>query len=175
MRCYTGYFHKSTKVLRLLDRYVQNTIMKLYRITQSKYASDLNGTGGLYGPARWNREGTRVVYLAEHVSLAKLEVLANSRKTPKNQTLVCVELPDEATITYVERNSLPAGWEKIPYLDELADITERWLREQTFWVVRVPSAHSPNEYNFLLNPLHPEHRTLQVVSIEPHPFDPRLK
>lgn len=149
--------------------------MKLYRITKSKYANDLNGTGGLYGPGRWHREGTRLLYLAEHVSLAKLEVLVNSRKTPKNQSLVTVELPDDASITYVKQDSLPPGWEKLPYMEELADITERWISEQKFWIVRVPSSQSPTEFNYLLNPLHPEHKNLTPVSVEPHTFDPRLK
>lgn len=149
--------------------------MKLYRITKTNYASDLQGTGGIYGPGRWHREGTRLLYLAEHVSLAKLEVLANSRKSPKNQSLVTVEIPDNASITHIEHEDLPVGWEKIPYLEELADIAEQWIREAKFWIMCVPSAQSPIEKNYLLNPLHPEHATLKLVNVEPHPFDLRLK
>lgn len=149
--------------------------MKLYRITSAKYASDLNGTGGLHGPGRWHREGTRILYLAEHVSLAKVEMLGNSRKLPKNQSLVTVELPEQASIMYADSQDLPTGWEGIPYFEELADVAEKWIRECEFWVMRVPSAHSPVECNYLLNPLHPEHTTLRLVSIEPHLFDSRLK
>ncbi|MBN8822458.1 MULTISPECIES: RES family NAD+ phosphorylase [unclassified Spirosoma] len=149
--------------------------MKLYRITNTKYARDLNGTGGLYGPGRWHREGTRILYLAEHVSLAKLEVLANSRIIPQNQSLVTVELPDEASITFVDESDLPDGWQNIPHLEELAAIAEKWINEQMFWVMRVPSAHSPTEYNYLINPLHPEHDKLKLLSIESHLFDSRLK
>lgn len=149
--------------------------MKLYRITHTKYASDLEGTGGLYGPGRWHREGTRLLYLAEHISLAKLEVLANSRIIPTNQSLVTVEIPENATILYINSRVLPVGWEKVPYLEELALLAERWLNEQKYWGMRVPSAHSPTEFNYLLNPLHPEHKTIQLISTEPHPFDGRLK
>jgi len=149
--------------------------MYLYRITKSTYAHDLQGTGGLYGPGRWNREGTRLLYLAEHVSLAKLEVLSNSRQIPKNQSLVTVEIPESATIKFVDSAELPDDWEKIPYLEELADIAERWISEQKFWIMRVPSAHSPTEFNYLLNPLHPEHTTLKLISVGPHSFDTRLK
>lgn len=149
--------------------------MRLYRITNTKFASDLQGTGGLYGPGRWHREGTRLLYLAEHVSLAKLEVLANSRKPPKNQSLVTVDIPDDASIVDIKGEDLPVGWEKIPYLEELADIVERCIAEQKFWIMCVPSAQSPSEKNYLLNPLHPEHATLKLISVEAHPFDPRLK
>ena len=149
--------------------------MHLYRITKSTYALDLQGTGGIYGPGRWHREGTRLLYLAEHVSLAKLEVLANSRRIPTNQSLVTVEIPDNASITIVHSEELPEGWDKIPYMEELADIAARWISEQAFWIMRVPSAHSPMEFNYLLNPLHPEHKTLKLISVGPHSFDQRLK
>lgn len=149
--------------------------MILYRIADDRYAADLNGTGGLYAPGRWHRRGTPIVYLAEHVSLAKLEVLANSPGLPRSRVLVTVSLPDDATTLVISPADLPQGWQNWPYLDELASITAEWMRTSRCWVMRVPSAQSPSEFNYLLNPLHPEHTTLRIVSIEPHPFDPRLK
>lgn len=149
--------------------------MILYRITDDRYAADLSGSGGLFTPGRWNRRGTPIVYLTEHVSLAKLEVLAHSPALPQGRSLVTVSLPDEASIIHIDSISLPKNWQNWPYLDELADITERWITERKYWIMRVPSAQSPTEFNYLLNPLHPEHATLKLVSIEAHPFDPRLK
>lgn len=147
----------------------------LYRIADARFADDLKGTGGLYAPGRWHRRGTQVLYLTEHVSLAKLETLANSPGLPKNRVLVTVHLPDDASITTVDPSALPEGWQDWPYLEELADMAERWINERKCWIMRVPSAQSPTEVNYLLNPLHPEHATLRLVSIEPHPFDSRLK
>ncbi len=149
--------------------------MLLYRIAKTPYAQDFTGTGGLFGPGRWHREGTRIVYLAERVSLAELEVLANSRLTPRNQSLVTIEISDDVPVHSISADMLPTNWARIPYMQELADIAEQWIRERNFWIMRVPSVHSPNEHNYLLNPLHPEHQTLKIVSIEPHPFDARLK
>lgn len=149
--------------------------MTLYRIADDRYASDLSGTGGLYAPGRWHRLGTPIVYLAGYIALAKLEVLANSPGLPSGRALVTVTLPDDASILKTESAELPSGWQQWPYLDELADLTQDWIRKRTFWIMRVPSAQSPSEYNYLLNPLHPEHQTLKIISIEPHPFDFRLK
>lgn len=149
--------------------------MILYRIADDRYATDLTGTGGLFAPGRWHRRGTPLVYLTEHVSLAKLEVLAHSPKLPLGRVLVTVSLPDNPSMLIIEPDALPEGWHDWPYLDELADLTEQWLHERKCWIMRVPSAQSPSEHNFLLNPLHPEHATLKLVSVEPHPFDPRLK
>lgn len=149
--------------------------MILYRIADDRYADDLAGTGGLFTPGRWHRRGTALVYLTEHISLAKLEVLAHSPILPVGRSLVTVSLPDNPSILLVDQADLPIGWQNWPYLDELADLTERFILDRKFWIMRVPSAQSPKEYNYLLNPLHPEHQTLKLVSIEPHPFDPRLK
>lgn len=104
--------------------------MLLYRIAKTPYAQDLTGTGGLFGPGRWHREGIRIVYLAERVSLAKLEVLANSRLTPRNQSLVTVKISDDMPVHDISATMSPINWARIPYMQELADITEQWIHEQ---------------------------------------------
>lgn len=115
------------------------------------------------------------MYTSQAVSLAMLKVLGHWQKTPTGLVLVTLGIPDNATISLVETNMLPSVWREIPYLPALADLTQQWIQEQKFWIMRVPSAHSPTEYNYLLNPLHPEHATLKLISVEPHPFDTRLK
>lgn len=149
--------------------------MRLYRMAKLAHAHDLGGTGGLFGSGRWHRQGTRILYTSEHVSLAKLEVLANSPILPRNYGLVTLELPDTASIQPLEIGQLPSDWAESPAPESLLAFSGAWLGALTHWVLRVPSVHSPNEYNFLLNPLHPEHAGLRLVSIEPHPFDARLK
>ena len=149
--------------------------MNLYRITDSQYASDLNDTGGLYAPGRWHRRGTLILYMAPSVALAKLEVLANSVRLPEEKSLVTIAIPDNASMATINLTMLPIGWQNWPYLDELADIAEQWIQEGRFWIMRVPSAQSPTEHNYLLNPLHPEHATLQLIGVDPHPFDSSRK
>ncbi len=150
-------------------------MIELYRIADDRFATDLTGTGGLYTPGRWHRRGTQILYLTEHISLAKLETLANSPGLPQGRVLVTVSLPENSSITTIDVATLPPGWQDWPYLDKLADISAQWISEKQCWIMRVPSAQSPTEFNYLLNPLHSEHKNLQLVSIVPHPFDPRLK
>ena len=149
--------------------------MNLYRIAKIAYAADLRGLGGLYEAGRWHREGTQILYTSEVVSLAMLEVLSHWQKTPTGLVLVTMGIPATATINIVEFDMLPVSWRELPYLPALADLTQQWIQEGKCWIMRVPSAHSPTEFNYLLNPLHPEHTTLKLISVEPHPFDPRLK
>ncbi len=149
--------------------------MKLYRFGKQPYIQDTSGQGGLYHNGRWHHKGTQILYTAEHLSLAKLEMLANSPILPVNYFALTLEVPNSASAKHLEAADLPTDWPSLPYPPELAAIGEEWIREGKHWLLRVPSAHSPAEYNYLLNPLHPEHISLRVLSLEPHPFDKRLK
>ncbi len=149
--------------------------MRLYRFSPTEFASDLGGTGGLYSAGRWNQKGTRLLYTSDSVSLAKLELLANATVLPDRVFLVTMDVPAQASRSSVDAQDLPDNWQVIPYLPQLALQAEKWLKDMNYWLLCVPSVHSPTEFNYLLNPLHPEHATLKLVSIEPHPFDPRLK
>jgi len=149
--------------------------MRLYRITSATFARDLQGTGCLYTSGRWHYKGTRVLYTSEYISLAKLELLANSPVIPKNQVLVTIEIPDKATIKEMLAEKLPANWWQFPYPNLLADYTESWIKEDKYWIMKVPSAQSITEHNYLLNPLHGQHSLAKVVNVEDIHFDKRLK
>lgn len=70
--------------------------MIVYRLTRSKYANDLAGTGGLYAAGRCNHKGTPVIYAAQQPSLALAEVLAHLDfdNIPLDYVLVTIEIPD---------------------------------------------------------------------------------
>ncbi len=53
-------------------------ILSAWRITKATHAPDaFSGEGAWHFGGRWNSPGTRVVYTAEHASLAVLEVLVH--------------------------------------------------------------------------------------------------
>ncbi|MCE7066375.1 RES family NAD+ phosphorylase [Dyadobacter sp. CY326] len=149
--------------------------MLLFRITSRTYANDLQGTGCLYAAGRWHFKGTQIVYTSEHVSLSKLEILANSSFIPKNQALVTIEAPSDASVLETDLAKLPDNWWKFPYPDSLAEVTEQWIEEGRFWIMKVPSAHSFTEFNYLLNPFHTEHKSAKILRVEDVHFDGRLK
>ena len=149
--------------------------MLLFRITSRTYADDLHGTGCLYSAGRWHYKGTQIVYTSEHVSLSKLEILANSSFIPKNQALVTIEIPENASVLETDIKKLPTNWFQFPYPDLLAELTEQWIEKKQFWIMKVPSAHSFTEFNYLLNPFHPEHTSAKIIRIEDVYFDKRLK
>ncbi|MEM8970279.1 MAG: RES family NAD+ phosphorylase [Bacteroidota bacterium] len=150
--------------------------MLVYRIGSHRRIRDLQGTGGLYVAGRWHQKGTRILYTSSSISLAKLEVLANSvGKVPQSMALMTLEFPDDAPTQNVVEKQLPQGWHHYPYLSLLGQTTGQWLSDGVDWIMRVPSAQSPTEYNYLFNPLHPWHDKLNIVEVKDAYFDPRLK
>lgn len=70
--------------------------MNIYRITKSKYTSDMSGTGSRISGGRWNSRGNPVIYTTSTSALAMLEALANFKSTRAPLNLVLVEyfVPD---------------------------------------------------------------------------------
>ena len=139
--------------------------MMVWRMYASRY--DPMDTAGafLYG-GRWHSRGTRVVYAAEHASLAVLETLihAGGRKIPP-RSLARIEIPDAVAIEPVE-------WMEFAKSQVFGD---RWVEEERTAVLRVPSAAVNRlESNFVLNPAHPEFSRIIVAGSEDFVFDPRF-
>ncbi|MFY0600418.1 MAG: RES family NAD+ phosphorylase [Cyclobacteriaceae bacterium] len=152
--------------------------MLVYRICKSKYARDLSGKGAaLYG-GRWNPPGTPLLYTAGSISLACLEYLANNFHilSSQNICLVKIKLQDTSSVEECELQSLDQNWNQKNYIPHSTQsIGERFVREANSYVLKVPSAIVPQEYNFLLNPIHFHHQHTQVEEvIEPFILDERL-
>ena len=101
--------------------------MLLYRLGKAPYISDTSGRGGLYYGGRWHKIGRQILYTAEHLSLAKLEVLANSPVLPRNYFALTLEIPDGLPLLQINAADLPANWQQVPYPAELAEIGQAWL------------------------------------------------
>jgi RES domain-containing protein len=149
--------------------------MNVYRLSKSLYIRDISGTGGLYGSGRWHEKGTRILYTSQTLSLAKLEVLANTKQIPRNYSLLVLHIPDDLEYPELLIQDLPPNWNSFPHPAELVAFTNQWISENKYLVMKVPSVHSPFESNFLINPLHPQAGRLTIVDILPHAFDERLK
>jgi RES domain-containing protein len=65
-------------------------------------------------------------------------------------------------------------WQTFPAPHELQDFGTRWLEEQRSAILSVPSAIVSIEYNYLINPEHPEASGIKLVSERPFVYDRRL-
>jgi RES domain-containing protein len=145
----------------------------IYRLSRSKHPA-LDGEGArLYG-GRWNSAGRPVVYASATVSLAALERLVHlSLKTlPPDLVAYGIDVPDDLAVPTIVV-ALPADW-RTPGCAACRDAGDTWLVAGTSAVLRAPSAVVAGEFNFLVNPLHPDITRLAIRSTESFAFDARL-
>ncbi|RYU91269.1 RES domain-containing protein [Mucilaginibacter terrigena] len=149
--------------------------MILYRISHCNYIKDLNGTGArLYG-GRWNSEGKSMVYLASSRALAVLEVLVHLSPLllPDNFCIAEVEVTGNSILT-LDVKSLPANWQDASSPAALKTLGNQFIKETKYLMMKVPSSIIPEEYNYLLNPWHPDIKKVNIISTRPFSFDDRL-
>ncbi len=147
-----------------------------WRLIKQRYAAQaFDGEGArLYG-GRWNSPGVPLVYTADSLALATLELLVhlNDRRYLVGY-LQCAAHFAPHQVTTVELKTLPEDWRKYPAPAVLRQIGDGWVAERSTPVLRVPSAVVPQESNYLLNPLHGEFPGLVFESPVPLTLDSRL-
>jgi len=153
--------------------------MIVYRIEREKYLrSTLSGFGASMTKGyRWNSLHTRLVYTAESRALATLEVAVHldlSQDLPLDRYYVEIEIPDDLLLLEVRFDDLPSGWDAKPPSILTQIIGDDFVAQGEAAVLKVPSSIVPQESNFLINPNHPDAKSITVKSSFPMIFDPRI-
>lgn len=150
--------------------------MVLYRIGKTKFAYDLAGTGAkLYG-GRWNHEGIPCIYSAASRALSLLEYSAHVTldTIPKALSFTNFEVPDEL-IHAVKSEKLPGNWPDWPHPKAARDFGTALLQENKHAVLQFPSAIIPEEFIYVINPLHSLIKSIRIINVRGYIYDSRLK
>ena len=152
-------------------------MIRVYRIVRKPYSrTPLDGEGPYRFGGRWSSPGTRVAYLAEHLSLAMIEYFVHIEASdpPKDLVVVAADIPDSVSRVVLTRRTLPRNWRQVPAPPSLAMIGDSFVAERKSAILVLPSALVPSESNWLVNPLHPEFAEIQVQPAEPFHYDARF-
>ncbi len=154
--------------------------MKVYRIEREKYLdTTLQGVGAaLTEGYRWNSLNTYLVYTAESRALATLEVSVHLdflEDLPTDRFYVEIEIPDDIEILELSIDQLPENWDSKPPILETQFIGDDFVSQKNAAVLKVPSAIVPPEFNYLINPNHPDSAKIKVISTQRLQFDNRFK
>lgn len=149
--------------------------MNIYRIVRKEYAEDISGNGAFIHGGRWNGKGQYALYCAEHISLAVLEIVVNYNSTLMSirpiYHLIEIQIPENA-ITQIDNSVLKKNWQHdIEYTQYIGD---QFLLSQSALALKIPSAVIPEEYNYLINPMHNEFKKIKVASNKVYGLDNRL-
>ncbi|MEL6534020.1 MAG: RES family NAD+ phosphorylase [Bacteroidota bacterium] len=150
--------------------------MLVYRLSRAAYRKQLSGYGASLNGQRWNSKGTEVLYVAQSRALACSEVVVHLPLSilPDDYYMLEIELPDNAILKSVSEKELPLGWDSLPHQPQSQRIGDSFVQEGEALGLRVPSVVIPGDFNYMLNPYHPEFSQVKIVGAKPFPFDSRL-
>jgi RES domain-containing protein len=151
-------------------------ILHACRIVVARHApTAFSGDGAEIFGGRWNSRGIPVVYTSCSAALAMLEMLVHlkPRELLKSYVLFPVSF-DKSLVESVALSRLPRNWRDTPPPTSTQQMGDHWLTQAKSPVLRVPSAVVPAEYNYVLNPSHPDFRKITIGPRTPLKFDPRL-
>ena len=142
--------------------------MQVWRICKQQHlATAFDGIGGLYTDGRWTPQGYPVVYTAESLALASLEVFVHLESDRLPLRAIRANLSDNLAIMTVKIGDFPIDWQELTAYPILQQIGRDWLTKHYTPILKVPSAIIPIEFNYLINPRHPD---LQVELDPPLQF-----
>lgn len=150
--------------------------MEVYRLAREKFAHPLSGKGAAIKGARWNSIGVEMIYAAANRSLAMAEVAVHFTLAtlPADYVMMTLFVPDDISLKKLNRKDLPPDWMLFPHPVSTQAIGDAFVAENNYCVLQIPSAVTAGDYNFLVNPAHPEFKRIKIVSTDKFPFDKRI-
>lgn len=150
--------------------------MRVFRLLRKKYKIELSGKGAALSGNRWNSKGTELIYCADSRALAMAEVAVHLSLAilPKDYGMVEIEIPAYISIASLGIEDLPQGWNSFPHLLDTQKTGDDFISEKKSCVLKIPSAVVPGDFNYLINPHHPDFLAIKLVDQADFPFDRRL-
>jgi len=93
---------------------------------------------------------------------------------PEDLFLAFGDVPDNVTRERIQTAALPPNWRNTPAPAGLASFGDQFAQKRKSSCLVVPSALSPGENNWLLNPQHADFENIVVLPAEPLSYDPRM-
>ena len=150
--------------------------MIVYRLSKSKYCRDLSGKGAEESGARWNSKGQRMLYTSQSRALCTAEIAVHTPLgiIPSDYVLTTIEIPANLTFLEINLSTLVADWKSFPYNHYTQKVGDNFIANNLSLILKVPSAVVQGDFNFLINPNHPEFKKIKIIKTEAFIFDERL-
>jgi RES domain-containing protein len=150
--------------------------MIVFRLSKTQYADDLSGKGAEIAGGRWNSKGTPMIYTAESRALciAELAMYLPLGFVPKDFSFISFTIPDNIPVFNLQKDQLPFNWNVYPHPNETQEIGDRFVKENKYLLMKVPSVIVEEEFNYLINPRHKFIQKIVVSVVTSFSFNARL-
>ena len=136
----------------------------------------LTGIGAAIDGARWNSPGTKIIYTTDSraLALAELSVHLTAGLIFDDYVMLTIQIPDDISIEELDPKTLPSNWNQHPYTKLTQKTGNDFILRNTSPVLKTPSAVVPGDFNYLINPAHPDFKKINILETVDFPFDDRL-
>ena len=150
--------------------------MEAFRLSREKFSEPLSGRGAALKGARWNSVGIELIYAASNRSLAMAEVAVHLTLAtmPSDYVMVTIRIPDDTSLQKLNVTDLPTDWNTFPYPVSTQSIGDKFMSENRYCVLQIPSAVTRGDYNVLINPYHADFKRIKITEKVKFPFDNRI-
>jgi len=150
--------------------------MIVFRLSKSKFSNDLSGKGAEKSGGRWNSKGTPIIYTGQSRALCTTEIAVHTPLgiLPNDYELIEIEIEDSIEILEIDTKKLSKKWKVFPHAHETQVLGDKFVTENKYLLLKVPSVVVQGEFNYLINPNHPEIHRVKIKNIEKFSFDERL-
>jgi RES domain-containing protein len=150
--------------------------MEVYRLSRKKFVRSLSGKGAAIKGARWNSIGVEIIYTALNRSLAMAEVAVHFTLAtlPDDYMMATIFIPGNTSLQKLSATDLPTDWNMFPHPSSTQAIGDKFIADNKYCLLQIPSAVTQGDYNVLINPNHPEFRKIKIITTEKFPFDKRI-
>lgn len=150
--------------------------MEVFRLSREEFSKELSGKGSAKYGGRWNSLGIELIYTASNRSLAMAEVVVHLTiaTLPSDYRIVTVYIPDNLSMKVLQEKDLPDDWNIFPHSPVTQSIGDKFVSDNKFCLLKIPSAVTKGDFNILINPAHAEFSKIKIINNEPFPFDRRI-
>jgi RES domain-containing protein len=150
--------------------------MIVFRLLHQNYGSGLSGKGAGIAGGRWNSPGIFMIYTSESRALCTAEVAVNLPlgNIPSGFEMISIFIPEDIIITEIREKDLLPGWRVFPLATITQKIGDEFIIQGKSLVMKVPSTVVPGDFNYLINPRHPDFGRIEIIEREPYNFDERF-
>jgi len=147
--------------------------MLFYRIVHKMYSNSLFASGVR---GRWNSAGNKVLYAAESIPLAFLEIMVRRQGVGFNNDfqIMIISILDPVSMEVVNLADLSPTWRDPNDYSACLPLGDRWFREAKSIALKVPSAVMPEAYNYVINTMHADYNQVSLAGVTNLVPDPRI-
>lgn len=150
--------------------------MEAFRLSREKYGAALSGKGAAMKGARWNSVGVEMIYTASNRSLAMAEIVVHLTLAtlPDDYLMLTIYVPDGISMQKLTEKDLPLDWNAFPHPNSTQTVGDKFILENKYCVLQIPSVVTQGDYNLLINPYHAEFTRIKIIDKVKFPFDERI-